>query len=108
MTILVIEDIPEFVLTLRSLLKGHVIDAYSTLKAGIEAAGKKAYDLVLLDLTLVDSLPIDTLDRARQIKCSHVVIMTGSYEYDSECTKRGLFVIHKDQDFAPHLFGLLQ
>ncbi|HEY4786561.1 MAG TPA: response regulator, partial [Bacteroidales bacterium] len=91
LNILVVEDNPGDVYIIKELLKSKgtkfALDHSSRLGDAIKMAGKKEFDVILLDLGLPDSVGLETLKKfkASQVKVP-VVVMTGLDDEDVALT----------------------
>ncbi len=83
MHLLIVEDDESMALVMSTLIRSlGKIETVGTLSAAMEAIAKRAgIDVVLLDLALPDSPPLQTLERIQDIKNAgaKVVVVTGAF-----------------------------
>jgi nitrogen regulation protein NR(I) len=94
--LLVIDDEPNVLYSLEKSLRSNSLEVYtaSTAREGIEVAGRKPPDAVLLDVRLADMSGLDVFDRLRQIDPRLPIIVITAYATTDtaiEAMKRGAF-----------------
>lgn len=91
---------------LRSLLRGHTVIAHPYMWQALQECKKTKFDLVLLDLALLDTKADETLKRVTEFRAlgsNKILVITGSRQYDEACRALGLKVLHKDASFVEAL-----
>ena len=114
MRILVIEDDPFFVETLRAGLVGQEVEAAYTMTKGLEMLQTRLpYDRVLVDLMLPDSDPEDTIQKLGIIRAAApklgIIVMTGYVSFVNTLKRAGVTrgLLKGTENFLSDLWGFL-